>query len=208
MFRRCCWMAAAAVVISSLPCEALARDVLAAIVAQPKLNSRDKAKITSEVTQRARELVDAKSDDARRKEARDTLVGTSRVKNASPVGIAAYAAACSEQLGGLVTKAELEPALDAILVLVAIDHVNTTNALAAATLSAPSPPSAIGRSEAFNCSNPISLTTSRPVAPPCGPWAERVPPNATHSSSASSMTPSTSARASPISASRRPSPRL
>lgn len=128
-------MAAVAVVITSLPCEALARDVLAEIVAQAKLSDRDRAKITSEVTQRAKELVDAQSDAGRRKDARDTLVGTARVKNATPVGIEAYAEACADQLGGIVTNPRLEPALDAILVLVAIDHVNATNALATATLS-------------------------------------------------------------------------
>jgi len=128
-------MAAAAVVISSLPRTVLARDVLATIVTQSTLSGRDKAKITSEVTQRVKELVEAQSDPARRKDARDTLVATTRVKNTSPAGLAAYADACAGQLGGLVTNAQLEPALDAILVLVAINHVNTTNALATATLS-------------------------------------------------------------------------
>ena len=125
-------MAAVAVVISSLPRAAIARDVLATILTQSKLDDRARAQITSEVTQRAKELLEAGSDTARRKDARDTLVGTSRVKNATKIGLGAYAAACAEQLGGLVTNAKLEPALDAILVLVALDHVNTTNALATA----------------------------------------------------------------------------
>jgi len=122
------------VLAAALPVSAQ-QDVLASIVTKPKIDAGDAAQIRTQVGERVRRLTQAGTDSDRRKEARERLLATARVKGATPAGLEAYATSCAESLADLTGSEKLENAMDAVWVLVDLGHIGTTDALAAALAS-------------------------------------------------------------------------
>lgn len=123
------------VVISAMSDAALARDKLESTIKKEKLSRRDRSEIETEVQTRAKKLAEAGDNSSRRKDARDALISTIRIKKASQAGIIAYAQACGDELANLVTNSKFEIALDAAIVLVELANNQTAKALARALLS-------------------------------------------------------------------------
>ena len=136
MLKRGVMVATLIAVTAAMTSAAAAQDRLKSIVTKQKLTVDDVARIQAEVATRARKLAEAGKDPRRRKATRDRLIGTSRIPKATRVGLDAYAQACDEELSPLVMDDDLNVALDAILVLEALDNAKTADALAQA-LSSP-----------------------------------------------------------------------
>lgn len=135
MLRPMFLLTAVMVVTTAMTSVAAARDRLESIVTKPTLTRRDIARITSEVKDRARKLVNAAKISDSRKKAIDKLVSTSRLAKISKPGRGAYAQACADALSPLMVDDELEVALGAVLALVALDNANTADALSVALRS-------------------------------------------------------------------------
>ena len=132
MVRKWCLMTAVMAAVVAVAGLASARDVLEPIVKKPKLSDVDLAELRSEVAQRAKKLADTGEDAERRKAAVAELIATSKIKNASPAGLDAFALACGDELSSLVTHRQRGVARGAVRVLVVLDRVHTANALARA----------------------------------------------------------------------------
>ncbi len=113
------------------PAALFASDELEPIVRKDTLSASDRARIDTIVGQRVKRLEDAASDPRRRRDARDALIETSQVQNATPAGMEAYASACSSGLVSSLTSEDLGLSLDAVQILQKIDHPRTADALAA-----------------------------------------------------------------------------
>lgn len=112
-----------------------ARDRLDSVVTKPTLSRQDSAVIKTEVADRVRKLVSAASDADARQKAVDTLVATVRLPQVSKPGLDVYTQACADALSPLMVDDELVVALSAVLALVALENVNTTDALSLALRS-------------------------------------------------------------------------
>lgn len=123
------------VMTTAMTSAAAARDRLESIVTKSALTRQDKAIIRTEVAERARKLVNAAKTSESRKKAIDKLVSTSQLAKISRSGLDAYAQACADVLSPLMVDNELEVGLGAVLVLVALDHANTADALSIALRS-------------------------------------------------------------------------
>lgn len=134
MLRRVFLLTTVMAVTAAMTSAAAARD-LDSIVSKPTLSRQDRAVIRTEVADRVRKLVDAANDARARRKAIDRLVSTSQLARASKPGLEAYAQACADALSPLMGDDELGVALDAVLVLVALDNAKTAGALSVALRS-------------------------------------------------------------------------
>lgn len=117
------WIAASAV-------PAAAQDAVAPYMKLDKLTRAQRAAIESEVAQRVRRLPDAGTDIDKREGARSRITRTATIEGATPAALEAYAEICSGELKPLLDHDVFETASDAALVLLALDHPATSNALA------------------------------------------------------------------------------
>jgi len=117
-------------VVTAVSGIASAADVLETIVKKTKLDRSDRAKIETEVAVRVKKFMDAADKPRRRRNARDSLIATSKVSGATAAGLDAYAEACADELTSPLLHKDLAPALDAVNILVSIGNQNTAEALA------------------------------------------------------------------------------
>lgn len=135
---RCIFLILIAILIGSAvtPVAAQGRDELEAIVRKDKLTAGDRATIETVVNQRAKKLLDAAGKPKPLREARDVIIATSRVDKATAAGLEAYAGAVTQALTSSVGTDDLSLGLEITQILIALDHAQTSDALAAA-LSSP-----------------------------------------------------------------------
>lgn len=118
-----------------MPSVSFARDELEAIVRKDKLSSADVATIETVVRDRAKKLSNASKNPKQLRDTRNALIATAKVSKASQAGLDAYALACSSELISTVTQDELQLGLEAVQVLVELNHANCAEALSAALRS-------------------------------------------------------------------------
>ena len=111
------------------PSSAHAQDHLASIVTKAKLTREDAARIEAEVSDRARKLGEAGTNEKERTKARDRLLGTLKTQGATKAGLDAYADACGGALAPLTASETFAVGLEAISILVELDNPNTARAL-------------------------------------------------------------------------------
>ncbi len=125
----------AAALAAALPASVQARDLLEEILKKDTLGPRDLATIDQEVDQRAKDLENAAGNPDRREQARENLLQSARNRRATQPFLDAYADNCQKHLRSFLSGANLEPALDAVLVLAELKNVNVAPALEAALRS-------------------------------------------------------------------------
>ncbi len=112
-----------------------AQDRLAQIASKKTISDRDRAVIAGEVAERVGRLVDAGRNSDRRASARDRLLATPRMKDATTAFRNAYADACGDELARVTTNDLREIAWEAVHVLEELDNAGTAEALATALKS-------------------------------------------------------------------------
>ncbi|MCZ6817412.1 MAG: hypothetical protein O7F76_12055 [Planctomycetota bacterium] len=125
-----CFLATTAFIAAVAPVSAIAQagtDPLEPYARQRNLDRDERAKIRVEVTDRARDLNNANSDDGR-KAARLALTGSMGLSQATPTFLKYYVEQCVTQLSPLLTGQQVVPALDAIIVLRQLKHLGTCSA--------------------------------------------------------------------------------
>ena len=126
---------AAAFVLTTAATTAVAQDRLESIASKPKIDDRDRAKISTEVSERVKKLADAGTDSDQRRTARERLLGTPGLKTATKEFKAVYAETCARELSPLATSEVFETGFDAVMVLSSLNQVKTNETLAAALKS-------------------------------------------------------------------------
>lgn len=113
-----------------VPAISRASDELEPIVRKDALAASDRARIETIVAQRAKKLEDAADKPSSLRDARDFLIATATVDKATRSGLDAYAEACASALSPAITGDKLALGLESIQVLLKIDSVRTSDALA------------------------------------------------------------------------------
>lgn len=125
------FLATMAFMAAVTPTSAIAQagsDPLARYAAKTQLDDSDRAKIRVEATDRARDLKNAATEDGRRS-ARAALIGSMKLNKASPAFLKYYVVQCVNQLSPLLSGQQLVPALDAIVVLRQLNHLDSRSAV-------------------------------------------------------------------------------
>ncbi|MBX3395092.1 MAG: hypothetical protein KF841_06955 [Phycisphaerae bacterium] len=121
--------------LCAAPRASLAKDELDSIVKKDKLSDGDVATIDTVVEQRVRKLSDAAKNPKQLRDARDALIATATVKQATPAGLDAYAASCSKSLIGPVLSENLAVGLEATRVLTELSNARCIETLTSALRS-------------------------------------------------------------------------
>lgn len=125
--------------LATVATTAAAQDRLESIASKPKIDDRDRARISTEVAERVRKLAEAGADADQRRQSRERLKATPNLKVATREFKEVYAEACARELAALVVSEVFENGLDAALTLEALKHVKTAEALASALRSIHAP---------------------------------------------------------------------
>lgn len=126
---------AIAVTLCAAPRASLAKDELESIVKKDKLSDGDVATIDTVIEQRVRKLAEAAKNPKALRDARDALIATATVKQATSAGLDAYAASCSKSLIGPVLSDSLAVGLEATRVLTELSNPRCVETLTSALRS-------------------------------------------------------------------------
>lgn len=133
MHRQCYLVGFSTLLLASV---ALAQDPETDAILTSQAPSRAQiATLKSVIRQRVDRLVSAGENSDTIKRAHDSLVDPTKVKGATPAGLASYASIAAEELEEAVTGDDFNVALEAMLILMDIDHPQTAPTLAVALSS-------------------------------------------------------------------------
>jgi hypothetical protein len=126
-----------ALLIGLCICVSVARgqDPLEDLIKKQKISRQDRAAMETEISSRVQQLTEAGANAQLRKERTDYLIRMSRLKGASPEGLAAFAELAAQELAQVTNTSNFDSAFAAMLVIVDISHAQTSAALASALSS-------------------------------------------------------------------------
>lgn len=105
------------------------QDSLADIAKSAQITARQRATMEAELSIRVKRLKDAGSNSSLRAEAKERILRTAQTAGASRAFLDAYAEICANELTSLITGDALEPAAEALLILMDLDNAATSDAL-------------------------------------------------------------------------------
>ncbi len=134
MMRSILFFFIAAALVPGVTRSASAQDVIAGIIQKKSLSRNDLATMEAEISQRVKRLASGANPD-QLEEARDRMLKTAQTSGASEAGLDAYVEISARELAPLVSGGAFDVAFHTALLLNALHHVKTIDALAQALSS-------------------------------------------------------------------------